>query len=82
MCLIRRQGLLGDLDAFLRAAERAPMLTADEEKTLALKLRDQNDLEAAQKLVLSHLRLVISIARGFLATASLTPISFRKATLA
>ena len=42
------------------------MLTADEEKTLALKLRDQNDLEAAQKLVLSHLRLVISIARGFL----------------
>lgn len=59
-------GPLGDLDAFLRAAERAPMLTADEEKTLALKLRDQNDLEAAQKLVLSHLRLVISIARGFL----------------
>ena len=49
-------GPLGDLDAFLRAAERAPMLTADEEKTLALKLRDQNDLEAAQKLVLSHLR--------------------------
>lgn len=59
-------GPLGDLDAFLRAAERAPMLTAEEEKTLALKLRDQNDLEAAQKLVLSHLRLVISIARGFL----------------
>ena len=59
-------GPLGDLDAFLRAAERAPMLSAEEEKSLAQQLRDQNDLEAAQKLVLSHLRLVISIARGFL----------------
>lgn len=59
-------GPLGDLDAFLRAAERAPMLSAEEERSLALALRDSNDLEAAQKLILSHLRLVISIARGFL----------------
>lgn len=59
-------GQLGDLDAFMRAAERAPMLSADEEHDLAVRLRDKNDLEAAQQLILSHLRLVISIARGFL----------------
>lgn len=59
-------GQLGDLEAFMRAAERAPMLTAEEEKTLAHQLKDKGDLEAAQKLILSHLRLVISIARNFL----------------
>lgn len=59
-------GQLGDLDAYMRAAERAPILSADEERALALDLRDKNDVEAAQKLILSHLRLVISIARGFL----------------
>ena len=59
-------GQLGDLEAYMRAAERAPLLSAEEERALAIDLRDKNDLEAAQKLVLSHLRLVISIARGFL----------------
>ncbi len=59
-------GPLGDLEAFMRAAERAPMLTPEEERSLALRLRDDNDVEAAQRLILSHLRLVISIARGFL----------------
>ncbi|EJX03812.1 RNA polymerase, sigma 32 subunit, RpoH [gut metagenome] len=59
-------GPLGDLEAFMRAAERAPMLTPEEERSLALRLRDKNDVDAAQRLVLSHLRLVISIARGFL----------------
>lgn len=59
-------GQLGDLEAFMRAADRAPMLSADEEHDLAVRLRDKNDLEAAQQLILSHLRLVISIARGFL----------------
>ena len=57
---------LGDLDAFMRAAERAPILTPEEERSLAVRLRDDGDVEAAQQLVLSHLRLVISIARGFL----------------
>ena len=57
---------LGDLEAFMRAAERAPVLTAEEERSLALRLRDHNDVEAAQMLIISHLRLVISIARGFL----------------
>ncbi len=59
-------GGLGDLESFLRAAEQAPMLTAERERELALSLRDKNDLMAAQELVLSHLRLVISIARGYL----------------
>ena len=59
-------GPLGDLDAFMRAAERAPILTPEEERSLAVRLRDDGDVEAAPQLVLSHLRLVISIARGFL----------------
>ena len=59
-------GPLGDLEAFMRAAEKAPVLSAEEERSLALRLRDQNDVEAAQLLIISHLRLVISIARGFL----------------
>ena len=42
------------------------MLTADEEVSLSQRLRDDNDLAAAQQLVLSHLRLVVSIARGYL----------------
>lgn len=59
-------GQLGDLEAFLRIAERAPILSAEEEHSLALRIKEQNDIEAAQQLVLSHLRLVISIARGFM----------------
>lgn len=59
-------GPLGNLDQFLQAASRAPMLTPERERALALRLRDENDLEAAQELVFSHLRLVVSIARNFL----------------
>lgn len=59
-------GSLGDIEAFIRIAEKAPMLTAEEEKNYVLQLKDHNDLNAAQQLVLSHLRLVISIARGYL----------------
>ncbi len=57
---------LGDLDAFIRAANAAPLLTAEEEKHYAEALRDKGDLNAAQALVISHLRLVISVARGYL----------------
>ncbi len=57
---------LGDIDAYIRAANSAPVLTAEEEHSLAVKLRDENDLSAAQKLILSHLRLVVSVARGYL----------------
>src|SRR5580765_3372124 len=59
-------GTLGNIDAYISAVNRLPMLTQEEETRLATALRDQNDLAAAQKMVMSHLRLVVSIARGYL----------------
>jgi len=59
-------GSLGNLEAYISAVNRIPMLTHEEESSLARDLRDKNDLGAAQKLVMSHLRLVVSIARGYL----------------
>ncbi len=49
---------LGNLDAYISAANRLPMLTLEEEQEFARKFKNENDLEAAGKLVLSHLRLV------------------------
>ncbi|HVZ44553.1 MAG TPA: RNA polymerase sigma factor RpoH [Ramlibacter sp.] len=57
---------LGNLDAYISAVNRLPMLTAEEEHEFAKKFRDANDLEAAGKLVLSHLRLVVSVSRKYL----------------
>jgi RNA polymerase sigma-32 factor len=57
---------LGNLDAYISAVNRLPLLTLDEEQKAARRLRDDNDLEAAGQLVLSHLRLVVSIARQYL----------------
>ena len=57
---------LGNLDAYISAANRLPMLTHEQEQEFARKLRDENDLEAAGKLVLSHLRLVVSVSRQYL----------------
>ncbi|HJU71217.1 MAG TPA: RNA polymerase sigma factor RpoH [Paucimonas sp.] len=59
-------GSLGNIDAYISAVNRLPMLSHEEEISLARRLREQNDLAAAQSLVLSHLRLVVSIARGYL----------------
>lgn len=59
-------GPLGDLDAYLHFVENAPILTQDEEKKLALAVQQSNDLGALQQLVISHLRLVTSIARTYL----------------
>ncbi|AON56495.1 RNA polymerase sigma factor RpoH [Herbaspirillum seropedicae] len=59
-------GSLGNIDAYISAVNRLPMLTHEEEVKLARDLREKNDLGAAQKMVLSHLRLVVSIARGYL----------------
>ncbi|HEV7814110.1 MAG TPA: RNA polymerase sigma factor RpoH [Janthinobacterium sp.] len=59
-------GNLGNLDAYISAVNRLPMLSHEEEISLATRLRSNNDLAAAQELVLSHLRLVVSIARGYL----------------
>ncbi len=57
---------LGNLDAYITAANRMPMLTLEQEQEFARKLRDHNDLDAAGKLVLSHLRLVVSVSRQYL----------------
>ena len=57
---------LGSLDAYISAANRVPMLSLEEEQSLARKLRDQGDLQAAGQLVLSHMRLVVSIARQYM----------------
>ena len=57
---------LGNLDAYITAANRLPMLTPEEEQQFARQLKDNNDLEAAGKLVLSHLRLVVSVSRKYL----------------
>jgi RNA polymerase sigma-32 factor len=57
---------LGNLDAYISAVNRLPMLTPEQEIDFATKLRDQGDLNAAGKLVLSHLRLVVSISRQYL----------------
>ena len=57
---------LGHLDAYISAVNRMPMLTLEEEQSFARKLRDHADLDAAGKLVMSHLRLVVSISRQYL----------------
>ena len=56
----------GSIEAYIQAVNRIPLLTAEDERALATRLREHNDLEAAGQLVLSHLRLVVSIARGYL----------------
>lgn len=55
----------GNLEGYIRAANEYPMLTADEEKDLAERLYYKQDLEAAKSLILSHLRFVIHVARGY-----------------
>ena len=55
----------GSMDAYISAAYQIPMLSAEEERELAERLRRNNDLEAARSLVVSHLRFVVRIARGY-----------------
>ena len=57
---------LGNLDAYITAVNQLPMLTQEEEQRYARQLRDEGDLEAAGRLVLSHLRLVVATARQYL----------------
>ena len=56
---------LGSLDAYISAVHQVPMLSADDERLLAQRLRDHNDLTAAQELILAHLRFVVHVARGY-----------------
>ena len=57
---------LGNLDAYITAVNNLPLLTEEEENRYARAYREHNDLDAAGKLVLSHLRLVVSVARQYL----------------
>ena len=58
-------GPIGSLDQYMSAAFAIPVLSAEEEFELATRLRETNDLEAAQQLVISNLRFVVHIARGY-----------------
>ena len=55
----------GSLEAYIQSVGLIPVLSAEEERRLALKYRDENDLDAARQLVLSNLRFVAHIARGY-----------------
>src|SRR5436190_6466466 len=56
----------GSLEAYIQPVNRFPLLSAEDEQALARRFRDADDLEAARQLVLSHLRLVVAVARGYL----------------
>ncbi len=58
--------LVGSLETYIATVNRFPLLTEAEELRLARKLRDENDIDAARALVVSHLRVVVAIARGYL----------------
>ncbi|MCZ2498047.1 RNA polymerase sigma factor RpoH [Xylophilus sp. Kf1] len=57
---------LGNLDAYISAVNRLPLLTLEEEQRYARELRDDNNVDSAGRMVLSHLRLVVSISRQYL----------------
>ena len=54
------------LESYIQAVSQVPMLSAEEEQDLARRLQLRNDLEAAQRLIVAHLRFVVHIARGYL----------------
>src|SRR5437763_1551700 len=56
----------GSLEAYIQTVNRFPFLSAEEERSFAKRWREKQDLEAARSLVLSHLRLVVALARGYL----------------
>ncbi len=58
-------GPLGSLDAYMDRVSRIPVLSREEEHELAVRYRSDDDLDAARKLVLAHLRFVVHIARGY-----------------
>ncbi len=58
-------GPIGSLDHYIQAVRAVPVLSKEEEFDLATRLHEDNDLDAAQRLILSHLRFVVHIARGY-----------------
>ena len=63
---VSNPGALGTIEAYISAVNRIPLLTPEEEVSLGQRLRDHEDLEAARQLIMSHLRLVVSISRQYL----------------
>jgi len=55
----------GSLDTYIQSVNRIPMVSAEEERELALRFREEGDLDAARQLVMSHLRFVVKVARGY-----------------
>jgi RNA polymerase sigma-32 factor len=55
----------GSLESYIQGVSKIPVLTADEERELAVRYRQENDIDAARQLVMSHLRFVAHIARGY-----------------
>ncbi|RUO63040.1 RNA polymerase sigma factor RpoH [Pseudidiomarina insulisalsae] len=55
----------GSLEAYIQSVNRIPMLTAEKEHELAVRLTEENDLEAARELIMSHLRFVVHVARSY-----------------
>jgi RNA polymerase sigma-32 factor len=55
----------GSIEGYVQSVSRIPVLTAEEERRLAIRLRDDHDLDAARQLVMAHLRFVAHIARGY-----------------
>jgi len=56
---------IGSLEGYIQAVNRFPLLSEEDEYALATRFRTENDLDAARDLVLSHLRVVVSVARGY-----------------
>jgi len=57
---------VGSLDAYVQAVHAIPVLSVEQERELAVRFHDEQDLEAARQLVLHHLRFVVHVARGYL----------------
>src|SRR5713101_2845840 len=57
---------VGSLESYIQAVNRFPFLSAEEEQRLARKFKAEDDVDAARQLVLSHLRLVVAVARGYM----------------
>ena len=64
-CIGEKSLSVGSLSSYINWVNQIPMLTLEEEQALAEKLQKNNDLESARKLVLSHLKFVVRIARGY-----------------
>lgn len=64
-CALAIPATSGSIENYIQSANRFPILSQEEETRLARRLRDEDDINAARQLVLSHLRVVVSIARGY-----------------